>query len=100
MFVLDFLNESDTIRDAFADYYRTTILSEETDPNKLHDLQADLDGTQVYSVEQIREVVSRYLAGEDREKLDPILDDCVVVYLTGLGRRWASSVQAPGQRCS
>ena len=35
VFVLDFLNESDTIRDAFADYYRGTILSEETDPNKL-----------------------------------------------------------------
>ena len=84
VFVLDFLNESDTIRDAFADYYRTTILSEETDPNKLHDLQADLDGTQVYSVEQIREVVSRYLAGEDREKLDPILEACVVVYLRDL----------------
>ena len=80
VFVLDFLNESDTIRKAFADYYRATILSEETDPNKLHDLQADLDGAQVYSVEQIREFVSRYLAGQDREKLDPILDACVVVY--------------------
>ena len=80
VFVLDFLNESDTIRKAFADYYRATILSEETDPNKLHDLQADLDGAQVYSLEQIKDFVSRYLAGEDREKLDPILDACVVVY--------------------
>ncbi len=80
VFVLDFLNESDTIRDAFADYYRATILSEETDPNKLHDLQADLDGAQVYSFEQIKDFVSRYLAGEDREELDPILDACVAVY--------------------
>ena len=80
VFVLDFLNESDTIRKAFADYYRATILSEETDPNKLHDLQADLDGAQVYSLEQVKEFVSRYLAGQDREKLDPILDACVVVY--------------------
>ena len=39
-----FLNDTDTIQDAFSDFYRTTILSEETDPNKLHDLQADLDG--------------------------------------------------------
>ena len=39
-FVLDFRNDADTIREAFADYYRTTILSEETDPNKLHDLKA------------------------------------------------------------
>ena len=33
-FVLDFMNDSDTIRDAFADYYRTTILSDETDPEQ------------------------------------------------------------------
>ena len=38
-FVLDFLNETKVIEDAFADYYRTTILSEETDPDTLNDLQ-------------------------------------------------------------
>ena len=47
--VLDFLNDADTIREAFADYYRATILADETDPNKLHDLPADLDRAQVYS---------------------------------------------------
>ena len=41
VFVLDFMNDADTIEAAFADYYRTTILAEETDPNKLHDLKAD-----------------------------------------------------------
>ena len=46
VFVLDFLNDADTIRDTFADFYRATILADETDPNKLHDLQADLDATQ------------------------------------------------------
>ena len=30
-FVLDFNNDADTIQDAFADYYRTTVLAEETD---------------------------------------------------------------------
>ena len=40
VFVLDFQNDTDTIQAAFADYYRTTILSEETDPNKLHDLKS------------------------------------------------------------
>ena len=39
-FVLDFTNDADTIRDAFADYYRTTVLADESDPNKLHDLKA------------------------------------------------------------
>lgn len=79
-FVLDFYNDVDTIEKSFADYYRTTILSEETDPNKLHDLQTDLDGYQIYSTEQIQQLVERYLSGADREKLDPILDNCVAVY--------------------
>ena len=56
MSVLDFLNDADTIREAFADYYRATILADETDPNKLHDLQLDLDRAQVYSEEQVDEL--------------------------------------------
>ena len=80
VFVLDFMNEVDTIRDAFADYYRTTILSEETDPDRLHDLKADLDGYQVYSQEQIDHFVDLYLAGADRDRLDPMLDGCVSIY--------------------
>jgi type I restriction enzyme R subunit len=84
VFVLDFLNDSDTIRDSFADFYRSTILAEETDPNKLHDLQADLDGAQVYSPEQVDDFVERYLGGAERDQLDPILDACVAVYLSDL----------------
>ena len=80
VFVLDFLNDADTIRTAFADYYRATILADETDPNKLHDLQADLDRAQVYGKEQIDEFVRRYLSGAERDRLDPILDACVAVY--------------------
>ena len=81
VFVLDFLNDVDTIRDAFADFYRATILAGETDPDKLHDLQADLDAAQVYSPEQVDNLVEHYLDGADRDQLDPILDDCVAVYV-------------------
>jgi type I restriction enzyme, R subunit len=80
VFVLDFMNDSDTIQEAFADYYRTTILAEETDPNKLHDLKAALDGYQVYAQTQIDQLVGLYLSGADRDKLDPILDASVAVY--------------------
>ena len=79
-FVLDFANDADTIQDSFADYYRTTVLSDETDPNKLHDLRAALDGYQVYEPSQVDELVERYLTGADRDQLDPILDACVSVY--------------------
>ncbi len=79
-FVLDFMNDTDAIRDAFADYYRTTILAEETDPNKLHDLQAALDDSGVYDDEQVERLVALYLGGAGRDQLDPILDVCVAVY--------------------
>ena len=84
VFVLDFSNEIDTIRGAFEPYYRTTILADETDPNKLHDLKAALDGYQVYSPEQVDHFVALYLDGVPREKLDPILDTCVARYLNEL----------------
>jgi type I restriction enzyme R subunit len=80
VFILDFMNDAEVIRLAFADYYRTTILSEETDPDKLHDLKKDLDGHQVYSPEQIDTLVARYLEGAAREELDPLLDACVATY--------------------
>jgi type I restriction enzyme R subunit len=84
VFVLDFQNDTETIEKSFAAYYRTTILSKETDPNKLHALKAALDGYQVYAPEQIESLVSLYLGGADRDKLDPILDACVAVYVTDL----------------
>jgi len=79
-FVLDFMNTADDIQAGFKDYYRTTILSEETDPNKLHDQKAKLDGYQVYSGETVEAIAKRYLGGESREKLDPLLDICVEAY--------------------
>jgi type I restriction enzyme, R subunit len=84
VFVLDFMNDTDTIQTGFSDYYRTTALSDETDPNKLHDLQADLDAAEVYSDADIDTLVGLYLGNADREELDPILDACVAVYKENL----------------
>ena len=81
VFVLDFMNDTDAIQEAFSDYYRTTVLSDETDPDKLHDLKAALDGNQVYSDDQIDELVKLYLDGADRDLLDPLLDSCVETYV-------------------
>lgn len=74
VFVLDFQNDTDTIQASFSLYYRTTLLSSETDPNRLHDLKADLDGAQIYDEEQVERLVALYLRGANREELDPILD--------------------------
>ena len=84
-FVLDFQNDAVTIQRAFEPYYRTTILSDETDPNKLHDLKDALDAAEVYTDSQIEHLVALYLGGADRDKLDPILDACVATYKDQLG---------------
>lgn len=80
-FILDFQNDQDTIREAFEDYYRTTILSGETDPNKLHDLKSSLDAYQIYSTADVDLLAQLYISGAERDKLDPILDACRAQYL-------------------
>jgi type I restriction enzyme R subunit len=82
--VLDFMNNTDIIEQAFAPYYRTTILAEVTDPNKLHDLKSELDASQIYDENQIDSFVALYLGNADRDQLDPILDACVAVYKESL----------------
>lgn len=79
-FVLDFANKPEDIEKAFSRYYRTTILSGETDPNKLYDLIATMEEYQVYSQEQADHLVDLYLEGAERDRLDPILDACTVIY--------------------
>ena len=79
-FVLDFANDPGVIEQSFAPYYRTTVLSDATDPNKLHDLVAELDGAAVYTGEQVDELVALFLANADRPLLDLILDACTAVY--------------------
>jgi type I restriction enzyme, R subunit len=83
-FVLDFQNNSKAIELAFQDYYRTTLLAEETDPNKLHDLKAALDSAQVYSPEQVVAFAALFVGSTDREELEPILTACVDVYTSAL----------------
>ncbi|KQP55047.1 type I restriction endonuclease [Methylobacterium sp. Leaf108] len=75
-FVLDFMNDTETVRASFETFYRTTILSDETDPNKLHDLKAALDDREVYGSEIVERVVELYLAGAGRPQIDPIIDAC------------------------
>jgi type I restriction enzyme R subunit len=79
-FILDFANEADAIREAFSRYYRTTILSGETDPNKLYDLINAMEVHQVYTQFHVDSFVELYLNDAPREKLDPILDVCVKQY--------------------
>lgn len=79
--VLDFANDSDTIRDSFQDYYQTTVLADETDPNKLNDLAALIMQADIFSQEHVDEFVERYLADAPIDELHPLLDTSVAEYV-------------------
>lgn len=79
-FILDFANRVEDIREAFSRYYKTTILSDETDPNKLNDLINTLSALQIYTDGQVRQLVELYLTDAPRDQLDPILDICAENY--------------------
>ena len=79
-FVLDFANEPEEIAAAFLRYYRTTILSAKTDPNKLYDLIAAMEQHGVYQQYHVDTLVGLFLANAERDKLDPILDACAAIY--------------------
>ncbi|GAA4839478.1 type I restriction endonuclease subunit R [Algivirga pacifica] len=73
-FVLDFYNKAEDIQKAFEPYYTATILSEETNPNKLNDLVDNLEVFEVYSEYQVEDFFEKYINGADRTVLDPIID--------------------------
>ena len=76
--VLDFVNEPDQVQEAFQDYYQNTRLAEETDPNRLYDLQSQLDGFDLYDEDTIdRFCRIFYGADEPEEFLQGILDSVV-----------------------
>lgn len=80
-FVLDFYNDIEDIKEAFKPYYTTTILSEETDPNKLNDLQDALDGFQIYDEEILNEFFKEYYNPKtDRTAIDAIISRTVAAF--------------------
>jgi len=82
-FVLDFVNETDSIVESFQPYYTTTILSEETDPDKLYQLVYEIEQYNLYTKYQLDEFCKLfYMESESDEKLHPIIDVVVDKYKT------------------
>lgn len=79
-FVLDFANKVEVIQEAFQQYYKTTILSTETDPNRLNDLIVIMERHQVFNNHHVDNVVALLLSDAERDKIDPIIDQCVTLY--------------------
>jgi type I restriction enzyme R subunit len=54
-FVLDFVNETQEILDAFQPYYEQTFVGEQATLKQLYELQAKMDGQQVYYKAEVEE---------------------------------------------
>jgi len=72
-FVLDFVNETEEVKEAFQPYYETTILSEGTDPNILYQIERDIDKAGVIDPSDVERFVDIWYSTEDQSKLHQIL---------------------------
>ena len=85
-FVLDFVNDRETILSSFQPYYQRTSVSENPDPNHLYDLKAKLDEKQVYWQSEIDAFANVYfkpsyrLTAKDQSALYAYIDPAVDRY--------------------
>ncbi len=74
LFVLDFFNEAEDIKNSFDPFYTATSLSGATDINVLHELKGALDDVGVYETNEVEDFVIKYFRGADAQLLSPIID--------------------------
>lgn len=82
-FVLDFVNDRETILSSFQPYYEITTVASEPDPNHLYDLKGKLDEKQIYWQSEIEAFArvyfkdSRRLTAKDQSYLYAYIDPAV-----------------------
>lgn len=74
LFVLDFFNSVDDIKQSFDPFYTATSLSSATDVNVLHEIKAVLDEVGVYEWYEVEDFVTKYFDKVDAQELSPIID--------------------------
>ncbi|MCO6148945.1 type I restriction endonuclease subunit R [Flavobacterium sp. NRK1] len=85
LFVLDFFNSTEEIKDAFDPFYTSTTLSGATDVNVLHELKASLDDVGVYESYEVEDFVLKYFDKADAQLLSPIIDTAAQRFNHDLG---------------
>jgi len=74
LFILDFFNKIDEIKESFDPFYTSTSLSKATDINVLHELKGSLDDVAVYELDEVEAFVKKYFENADAQQLSPIID--------------------------
>lgn len=82
-FVLDFANDTDDILNSFQPYYELTSITENSDPNHLYDLKAQIDASQILWQSEIDNFCNVYfrsvksLSVSEQRKLNSFVDPAV-----------------------
>ncbi|MFV8356843.1 type I restriction endonuclease subunit R [Flavobacterium sp. XS1P32] len=74
LFVLDFFNSTEDMKDSFDPFYTATSLNKATDVNVLHEIKAILDDVGVYEWSEVEDFVDKYFKKVDAQLLSPIID--------------------------
>lgn len=84
LFVLDFFNTADDIKQAFDPFYTVTALSEATDVSVLHEIKDALDDVGVYEWPEVVRFCQRFFDGEDAQQLSSLIDVAAERFKSGL----------------
>jgi type I restriction enzyme R subunit len=79
-YVLDFVNDSGTILEAFQQYYEDASLEGESDPDTVHDMVAKLDAAAIYHPGDVDAVVCIWLENRNHNGLYAKLQPAADVY--------------------
>ena len=74
LFILDFYNTKEDIKDSFDPFYTDTTLSEATDVNILHELKNTIIGIGVFDMEEVNSFIELYIHGAEADQWAPIID--------------------------
>ena len=74
LFILDFYNTQDDIKEAFDPFYTSTTLSEATDVNILHELKNTLLSFGVFDMDEVDAFIGLYIHGANADQWAPIID--------------------------
>jgi type I restriction enzyme R subunit len=66
-FVLDFINTAEEIQAAFQPYYEQTVVGERAEVGQLYDLQARLNGYQIFFTEEVEAFAKVFYAPKEKQ---------------------------------
>ena len=74
LFILDFYNTQEVIKEAFDPFYTSTTLSEATDVNILHELKNTLLSFGVFEMDEVDRFIDLYIHGASADQWAPLID--------------------------